>query len=172
MRKPLAVLGVTASALAVGLLTASPAAAVTNTTEFDLIFPDSRPETRYTVDNEARVVSGRITVYGVTYWNNAYDVVNTSKRFTSFKVTNRLESRLGQDGADVVEASKTCDLTSVVNANEAYWMRDANNSCSALATIYDGEVWWSSDSTVVYDVEGDGKGAITVETLGSPLLHG
>ena len=172
MRKPLAVLGIAASALAVGILAASPAAAVTNTSEFDVVLPGSKPDTRFWVDNEAKVVAGRITDYSVTYWENLEDVVDTSKRFTSFKITSRLETRLSQDGADVVEATKTCDLTSLVNANAEYFLREAANTCSAPYTTYDGEVWWSSDSTVVYDIEGDSKGAITVETLGSPLIHG
>lgn len=172
MRKPLAVLGLAASALAVGVLTASPAAAATNTSEFDVVFNNSKPDTRFWVENEAKNIASHITVYSVVYWQPLEDVVDTSKRFTSFKITNRLESRPGQDSEDVVEASKTCDLTSAVNANDEYFLRDAVNSCSAQWTIYDGEIWWSSDSTVVYDIEGDSKGAITVETLGSPLVHG
>ncbi|MFE2419429.1 hypothetical protein [Streptomyces hokutonensis] len=46
------------------------------------------------------------------------------------------------------------------------------NTCTAPSTIYDGEVFWSSDSTIVYDIEGDGKGPVTQELLGSPLVHG
>ncbi|MEV2215302.1 hypothetical protein AB0H86_28385 [Streptomyces sp. NPDC050997] len=173
MRKPLAVLGLAASALAVGILTSSPAAAATARTTFDVVYPDARPQQMYHVENEAKVVSGKITVNSVVNWQIIDDqVVDNSQRFTSFKITNRLESRPGKDSADVVEASKTCDLTSLVNANYTWFLIEPENTCAAPSTIYDGEVWWSSDSTVVYDIAGDGKGATTVQLLGSPLVHG
>ncbi|MFI9171623.1 hypothetical protein [Streptomyces lincolnensis] len=173
MRKPLAVLGLAASALAAGVLTASPAAAVSASTTFDVVYPDARPQQMYHVDNEAKVVSGKITVNSVMTWQIIDDqVVDNSTRFTSFKITNRLESRPGKDSADVVEASKTCDLTRLVNANYSWFAIEAANTCAAPSTTYDGEVWWSSDSTVVYDIAGDSKGATTVQLLGSPLVHG
>ncbi|WP_393083487.1 hypothetical protein [Streptomyces sp. LN704] len=51
-------------------------------------------------------------------------------------------------------------------------MVEPANTCTAPSALYDGELWWSTDSTIVYGIEGDGKDAITQETLGSPLIHG
>lgn len=46
------------------------------------------------------------------------------------------------------------------------------NTCTAPSVLYNSELWWSTDSTIVCDIEGDGKDAIAQETLGSPLIHG
>ncbi|WP_329338453.1 hypothetical protein OG866_26650 [Streptomyces sp. NBC_00663] len=172
-RKPLAVLGLAASALAVGILTASPAAAAAATSDFDVIFPDQRPQTWFHVENAASVVGGNITVNSKIWWQIVDDqVVDNSTRFNSLKITNRLESRPGKDSADVIEATRTCDVTKLANDNYTWFLDEPVNNCAAPSTVYDGEVWWSSDSTVVYDIAGDGKGSFTVELLGSPLVHG
>ncbi|WP_369248992.1 hypothetical protein [Streptomyces sp. R41] len=173
MRKTLTTVGLAASALATGVLLATPAAAASATTDFDVIFPGQKPETQYHVTNTADVSAGRITAKSVVSWQILVDqVVDNSKRFTSFKVTTRLESRPGKDNADAVETSRTCDLTKLVNDNYTWFQIEPVNTCTAPSMIYDGDLFWSSDSTIVYDIEGDGKGAITKEILGSPLVHG
>ncbi|MFF4351735.1 hypothetical protein [Streptomyces sp. NPDC001530] len=173
MRKTLTTVGLAASALAAGVLLATPAAAASATTDFDVYFPGQKPESQYHVTNTAAVSGGRITAKSVVNWQILVDqVIDNSKRFTSFKITTRLESRPGKDSADVVETSKTCDLTKLVNDNYTWFLIEPVNTCTAPSMVYDGEVFWSSDSTVVYDIEGDGKGAITKEIGGSPLAHG
>ena len=91
---------------------------------------------------------------------------------TSFKITTRLESRPGKDNPDAIEATKTCDLTKLVNDHYTWFLDEPASTCTVPSTLYDGDLWWSSDSTVVYDIEGDGKGPVTKELLGSPLIHG
>lgn len=175
MRKLLTAAGLASSAVALGVLMASPAAAWSATSQFDVTFPGAKPKTTYIVDNNgaANLDQGDFQAKSVVYWKLAVDQIGDhSTRFTSFKITNRLESRPGKDSADVVEASKTCDLTRLVNANYSWFAIEAANTCAAPSTTYDGEVWWSSDSTVVYDIAGDSKGATTVQLLGSPLVHG
>ncbi|MFJ6757473.1 MULTISPECIES: hypothetical protein [unclassified Streptomyces] len=88
----------------------------------------------------------------------------TSKRYTSFKVTARLESR-APGGTDVVVTSKTCDLTANINAapNGAF-------ACLTPSATLDPSKQWSGDATVVYDIEGDNKGPITWQLVGSPLM--
>ncbi|MEU2449840.1 hypothetical protein ABZ605_07255 [Streptomyces sp. NPDC012765] len=86
------------------------------------------------------------------------------KRFTSFKVTTRLESR-APGGADAVVHSTTCDLTATINANA-----EGSYTCLTPAAILDPSKQWSGDATVVYDIEGDAKGAITWQLTGSPLM--
>ncbi|WP_327414551.1 hypothetical protein [Streptomyces sp. NBC_01233] len=88
----------------------------------------------------------------------------TSKRFTSFKVTTRLESRV-PGGTDVVVNSKTCDLTANINAAP-----EGAFACLTPAVTLDPGKQWSGDATVVYDIEGDAKGPITWQLVGSPLM--
>ncbi|MEU8772454.1 hypothetical protein [Streptomyces sp. NPDC048606] len=90
--------------------------------------------------------------------------IDNSKRFASFKVTTRLESRV-PGGTDVVVNSKTCDLTADINAtnNGAF-------TCLSPEATLDPSKRWSGDATVVYDIEGDKKGAITWQLVGSPLM--
>ncbi|MDF3300082.1 hypothetical protein [Streptomyces tropicalis] len=125
------------------------------------------------MDNSTAVKGGAISAKSMTYWQILDDqVIDTSKRFTSFKITTRLEERLTKTSEDHVVTSKTCDLTNLVNDNYTWLQDEPANNCVAPSSTYDGEVWWSSDSTVVYDVEGDGRGPITQQLMGSPLVHG
>ncbi|MET7379888.1 hypothetical protein ABZT08_13890 [Streptomyces sp. NPDC005526] len=149
------------------------ASAATNTGDFTITFPDKRPATAYYVANEAKLASGNITAESHVSWQILDDqVVDLSKRFTSFKINTRLESRPGKDNPDAVEATKTCDLTKLVNDHYTWFLDEPASTCTVPSTLYDGDLWWSSDSTVVYDIEGDGKGPITKQLLGSPLSHG
>ncbi|MFD9510137.1 hypothetical protein [Streptomyces mirabilis] len=173
MRRMLTGIGLGASILASGVLLATPATAASSGSDFNVIFPGKKPATAYHVDNTADVTGGRITAKSVVSWEILEDqVVDNGKRFTSFKITTRLESRPGKDSADAVETSKTCDLTQLVNDHYTWFLIDPSNTCTAPSMIYDGDVFWSADSTIVYDIEGDGKGSITQELLGSPLVHG
>ncbi|MGI5377996.1 hypothetical protein ACQEV2_27855 [Streptomyces sp. CA-251387] len=173
MRKLLTTAGLAASALATGVLLASPAAAASADSSFEVYFPGNKPESLYHVTNTATAAGGKITAKSVVSWQILVDqVIDNSKRFTSFKITTRLESRPGKDSADVVETAKTCDLTKLVNDEYTWFEITPANTCTAPSMTYDGEVWWSSDSTVVYDIEADGKGAVTKELQGSPLVHG
>jgi len=161
-----------AAALALVALAAGPASAGTAHSTFDVIFPGQKPQTSYYVDNTA-TLSGRLTGNSVMSWNIIDDqVVDNSKRFTSFKITTRIEERLTKTSEDHVITSKTCDLTKLVNDNYTWFQVEPANTCVAPSTTYDGEVYWSTDSTIVFDIEGDGKGAITKDLQGSPLVHG
>jgi hypothetical protein len=173
MRKILTAAGVASSALVLGVLVAGPATAATASSQFEVVFPGQKPQTLYSVDNTAALKDGRITGKSMTYWQILEDqVIDNSKRFSSFKITSRIEERLTQTTEDHVVTTRTCDLTQLVNDNYSWFLDEPANNCVAPATTYDGELWWSSDSTVVYDIEGDGKGAVTKELQGSPLIHG
>ena len=175
MRKLLTAAGLTTSAVALGVLCAGPAAAWTASSQFDVVFPGQKPQTTYFVDNTGANVtsSGNMTGKSVVYWQlGVNQVIDGSKRFTSFKITTRVEARLGKDGDDEVITKKTCDMTEVINDHYQYFYDSPENTCVAPPTTYDGELWWSSDATVVYDIEGDGKGAITQELAGTTLIHG
>ncbi|CAM5409745.1 hypothetical protein [Streptomyces purpurascens] len=161
-----------AAALALVALAAAPAAAGTADSQFDVVFPGQKPQTTYYVENTGNV-SGGVTGKSVVSWGIIDDqVVDNSKRFTSFKITTRIEERLTKTSGDHVVTSKTCDLTKLVNDNYSWFAVDPANTCVAPSAVYDGGLWWSTDATIVYDIEGDGKGAVTQETLGSPLIHG
>ncbi|MFF4370523.1 hypothetical protein [Streptomyces sp. NPDC001594] len=88
----------------------------------------------------------------------------TSKRFTSFKVTVRLKSRV-PGGVDTVVGSKTCDVTTRINAAAT-----GDLDCLTVSATLDPKKQWSGDATVVYDVEGDSKGSFTWQLTGSPLM--
>ncbi|GCB48603.1 hypothetical protein [Streptomyces sp. NL15-2K] len=172
MRKILTATGLVSSAAALGLLLASPAAAATGKSQFDVVLPGQKPQTTYYVENVG-ALSGTMTGKSAVYWQIVGDqVIDGSKRFTSFKITTRIEERLTKTTEDHVVTKKTCDLTEMVNDHYSWSADDPANTCVAPPTIYDGELWWSSDSTIVYDIEGDGKGLITQELQGSPLIHG
>jgi hypothetical protein len=168
MRKHLS----TAVAGGAAALAAAPAAAGTANSQFDVVFPGDKPQTTYYVENTA-TLSGSLTGKSVMSWQIIDDqVIDNSKRFTSFKITTRIEERLTKTGEDHVYTSRTCDLTKLVNDNYSWFQVEPANTCVAPSAVYDGELWWSTDATIVYDIEGDGKGAITQELLGSPLIHG
>ncbi|MET7476694.1 hypothetical protein ABZT17_20285 [Streptomyces sp. NPDC005648] len=174
-RKALVPAGLGAAALAATVLLAAPALAATTTghSQFDVYFPGQKPATSYYVDNIATQKDGTIAGRSRLSWQILDDqAIDLSKRFTSFKITSRIEERLTKDGTDNVYSSKTCDLTKLVNDNYTWFQDEPVNNCAAPSALYDGEVFWSSDSTIVYDIEGDGKGAITQELQGSPLIHG
>ena len=66
--------------------------------------------------------------------------------------------RPGHRPGQAVHSSKTRDLTKLVNDNCTWFLDEPADNCAAPPGLY--------------DVEGDGKGAITRELLGSPLIHG
>jgi hypothetical protein len=161
-----------AAALALVALAAAPASAGTADSQFDVVFPGNKPQTTYYVENTG-TESGSMTGKSVMSWGIIDDqVVDNSKRFTSFKITTRIEERLTKTSGDHVVTSKTCDLTKLVNDNYSWFQVEPANTCVAPSAVYDGGLWWSADATIVYDIEGDGKGAVTQEVLGSPLIHG
>ena len=160
------------AALALVALAAAPASAGTTDSQFEVVFPGSKPQTLYSVQNTA-ALSGSMTGKSVVSWQILEDqVVDNSKRFTSFKITTRIEERLTKTSEDHVYTSKTCDWTKIVNDNYSWFQIEPGNTCVAPSAVYDGELWWSTDATIVYDIEGDGKGAFTKELQGSPLVHG
>ncbi|MGW0284043.1 hypothetical protein ACWDXT_13120 [Streptomyces sp. NPDC003236] len=175
MRRTLTTVGLVSTAVALGALLAGPAAAATTstTTTFDITFPGSKPQSEYYVDNSLALKNGGLATRSMTYWQILDDqVIDNSKRFTSFKITSRVEERLTKTSEDHVVTSKTCDLTQLVNDNYSWFQDEPANNCVAPSPVYDGEVFWSTDATVVYDIEGDGHGAFTKELTGSPLVHG
>ncbi|WP_086561798.1 hypothetical protein [Streptomyces africanus] len=175
MRKILTAAGLTTSAVALGVMLAGPAAAWTASTQFDVVFPGQKPQTTYYVENTGAntTSNGNMTGKSVVYWQLGVDqVIDGSKRFTSFKITTRIEERLSKTSEDEVVTKKTCDLTAVVNDHYAWSFDSPENTCVAPSITYDGELYWSSDATIVYDIEGDAKGAITQELPGTALVHG
>lgn len=177
--KSLATFALVGGALAGGIAFASPAAAVSSCSDdfahqFNIIFPGQKPETTYYIPNCADVTSGKVTASSTVRWQIVDDqVIDNSKRFTSFKITTRVESHADSGGSDTIVTTKTCDLTALLNADYSGPAEDGPaNRCVAPTATYDKNLWWSSDATLVYDIEGDGKGAITKELYGSPLLHG
>ncbi|MFD8574913.1 hypothetical protein ACFV1H_06260 [Streptomyces virginiae] len=112
------------------------------------------------------VADGKVRGKATVNWGFINDGQSdmTSKRFTSFKVTTRLESR-APGGTDVVVNSKTCDVTANINAAP-----ESSFTCLTPAVTLDPAKQWSGDATVVYDIEGDGKGPITWQLTGSPLM--
>ncbi|MFC5144550.1 hypothetical protein [Streptomyces aureoversilis] len=89
--------------------------------------------------------------------------------FSKFKIQTRVEKRAAADGKDTVVDSATCDITKALNS--AAEPRYPEQCHPAAVVWYDPKYWWSTDATVTYDVEGDGKGDITWELSGSPLVH-
>ncbi|ANW17295.1 hypothetical protein [Streptomyces clavuligerus] len=134
----------------------------------DLDLPGDKPDTQVHAENCVQIQSGAtgpVTGRTVLHWGILVDqVIDRSKRFTSVKVTTRLESRPTATGSDTVRSSRTCDVTADLNAA---WANSTGLNCHAAPVDYDGQ-WWSTDATVVYDLEGDGRGPVTWELLGSP----
>lgn len=88
----------------------------------------------------------------------------TSKRFASFKVTVRLESR-APGGTDTVVTTKTCDVTTGINTAAT-----GDLACLTPSVARDPKRQWSGEATAVYDIAGDKKGAITWQLTSSPLM--
>ncbi|MEU2559981.1 hypothetical protein ABZ626_11690 [Streptomyces longispororuber] len=156
---------------------ATPASAVGTCSDhmkdaFDVTNPGDRPDQTYYVDNCVNVDDGKVSGYSDVSWQMLdLQAVDTSKRFSSFEITTRIEawSGISDTDPDQVITSRTCDLTTVVNKHYEYGGPDG--VCRAPSTAFDKERWWSVDSTVVYDIVGDGKGKITRHMTGSPRVH-
>jgi hypothetical protein len=160
-------------------LASSPASAWTNTRSdlFDVALPGQKPHTEYDFENRLDVndsdsIPPKTHAESVMWWQVLDGVVkDDSTRFTSFTITTRLEYRTDKAAADNVVTSQTCDWTKIVNEYAAWHTEDTTNTCATQNETYLKGLYWSADSTVVYDIKGDGKGAITKELAGSPLAH-
>ncbi|MGE7386493.1 hypothetical protein ACQKM2_13555 [Streptomyces sp. NPDC004126] len=98
-------------------------------------------------------------------WSFTHDgQIDRSKRFSSFKVTVRLEGRV-PGGTDTVVTSRTCDVTSRINSIDI-----GNLDCLTPSAALDPKKQWSAGATVVYDIAGDTKGPITWQLTNSPLM--
>ncbi|MFD4540895.1 hypothetical protein [Streptomyces bauhiniae] len=175
MRHLLTSVGSIGAAVASCVLLAAPASATDqfSRSQFDVAFPGQKPATTYYVQNTARLKDGLISGKSTASWQILDDqAIDLSKRFTRFKITRRREERLTKTSEDHVVTAKTCDLTRLVNDNYTWFLDEPLNNCATTSTVYDAEAWWSADSTVVYDIEGDGKAAVTKDLQGSPLVHG
>ncbi|KUF20173.1 hypothetical protein AT728_30925 [Streptomyces silvensis] len=171
--------------LAGGVVLAAPAHAAGSCSDplkndFGVTIPGPRPDLTFYVKNCADVTGTKVTGHSFTSWRPVDPQGHLDeKRFASFVVTTRIESRVSPTpplDQDKVVTSTSCDLTSLVNkhvnytGNEDEW-ENPPNRCVAPSATFDDELWWSTDSTIVYDIVGDGKGAMTQQLDGSPLLH-
>ncbi|MET9518245.1 hypothetical protein [Streptomyces sp. NPDC002994] len=164
----IAMLGLSAPSSAAAPGTKLCADSSTNVRDIDL--PGQKPDTKIAADVCVSLsASGHIQASTTLTWAILEDQVqDRSKRFTSFTVTTRAEKRQTSDGADNVVASTTCDFTKQLNDA---WANATGLTCAATSVAFDPSQWWSSDTTVVYNVEGDNKGAVTWQLGGSPLIH-
>ncbi|MDN3297600.1 hypothetical protein QWM81_26895 [Streptomyces ficellus] len=133
-----------------------------------LDLPGDKPDTAIFADVCVGVVNGnQVQARTTLYWHLLADqVVDRSKRFSSVRVTTRAEKR-STNGTDSIVTSKTCDFTDQLNQA---WANSTALTCQSPATAFGSTGSWSADATVIYDIEGDGKGAITWQLTGSPLI--
>jgi hypothetical protein len=175
MRHLLTPVGSIGAAVASCMLLEAPASATDqfSRSQFDVVSSGQKLVTTSYVQNTVRLkdglISGKVTASRQIRDGQAIDL---SKRFTSFEITTRLEERLTKTSEDHVVTTRTCDLPRLVNDNHTWFLDEPVNNCPAPSTVYDGEVEWSADSTVVHDIEGDGKAAIAKDPQSSPLVHG
>jgi hypothetical protein len=100
-----------------------------------------------------------------TTWQRTGDGPILPKRVEDYVVRARLEfNRKGDD--DNVEGAK-CSVTAAVNNRPA-----GSHTCETpvSATFHDGPPAFTGDGTVIYDVEGDGKGNKRWDLAGSPRV--
>ncbi|MET4921022.1 hypothetical protein P3L51_01345 [Streptomyces sp. PSRA5] len=132
--------------------------------------PGLKPDTLVSVEQCLELQGATVQASSSLVWQILDDVVqDRGKRFTSFKVTNRLETRLAPGEVPRSVTTKTCDFTAQLNAA---WSNSVAIECAAPAAAYNSEQSWASGATVVYDLEGDGKGAVTWEIASAPLIRG
>ncbi|QCX77888.1 hypothetical protein C9F11_21280 [Streptomyces sp. YIM 121038] len=174
-----------ASVLAGGVVLASPAQAAGSCVgpiknDFNVTIPGPRPDLTFYIKNCANVIDNEVTGYSLTSWGPIDPQGRLEdKRFTSFVITTRIEAREGVPAPfnkDKVITSKSCDLTALVNKHVEFVGReddfeDPVSRCVAPAATFDNNLWWSADSTITYDIEGDSQGTITQQVNGSPLLN-
>lgn len=115
------------------------------------------------------IIGGKIQSQVHTLWGKEdFAPSPVTKKFTSFKVESRLERRTESDPKDTVVSSVTCDFTDALNRQTSNADFNAYVCASPQKSLTAG--LWSTDSTITYDVEGDGKGLISWELTGSPLF--
>ncbi|MFJ5548679.1 hypothetical protein [Streptomyces sp. NPDC093225] len=159
-----------------GIIAVSPASAVetcTTTGNAKPIFlPGTRPDTIVSVPVCLETLSGDKARGKILFhWELINDGQSdmASKRFNSFQVITRLESR-EPGGSDTVVKSATCDFTDILNSNVPDDPRVPIGCQSPSAALEPGKQW-SGDATAVYDIAGDGLGPITWKLAGSPSLN-
>ncbi|PRX44538.1 hypothetical protein B0I33_11146 [Prauserella shujinwangii] len=115
-----------------------------------------------------RYSSGRMTATIRIGWSEAsLPAVGSGHKFDDFKINVRLERRPNGSSSDSTVASKTCTVTSTVNAS---WSGDT--SCSVTVSgVYNSGYDWSSDGWLRYDIDNDGKGGSDWSLTGSPLIR-
>ncbi|MFC8080195.1 hypothetical protein ACFUN8_32225 [Streptomyces sp. NPDC057307] len=142
--------------------------AVTSTRAIDL--PGLKPDTLIAVEQCLELQGATVQASSALVWQILDDVVqDRGRRFTSFEVTNRLESRLAPGEAPRTVSTKTCDFTEQLNAA---WSNSVAIECAAPAAPYNSAQSWASGTTVVYDLEDDGKGPVRWEIAGASLIRG
>ncbi|WP_030566295.1 hypothetical protein [Streptomyces aureocirculatus] len=185
MRKSISSAAIAVSVLAGGVVLAAPAHAAESCTDpvkndFSVTTPGPRPDLTFYVKNCADITGSKVTGHSFTSWRPVDPQGHLDeKRFTSFVIKTRIEARKAPQpplDEDKVITYRTCDLTDLVNKHVDYTGNEDDyenppNRCDAPAADYDKNLWWSTDSTVVYDIADDGKGAITQQVNGSALLH-
>lgn len=185
MRKTISGALTAAAVMAGGVVLATPAQAAGSCTdpfknEFSVTTPGPRPDLTFYVKNCADVTGNKVTGHSFTSWRPVDPQGHLDeKRFASFVVTTRIEARDSPNpplDQDKVVTSRTCDLTALVNKYADYTGNEDDfenppNRCLAPSATFNANLWWSTDSTIVYDIVGDGKGEMTQQVNGSALLH-
>ncbi|MDV9171540.1 hypothetical protein R6V09_15610 [Streptomyces sp. W16] len=88
------------------------------------------------------------------------------RKFDGFTVNARLEYRFSTGGVDYINQSRTCDFTASVNDKWA-----GTGTCTTPSTTWDGDLCWSADGQIHWDIDGDGKSwQDPWQLTGSPLL--
>ncbi|MFC4504113.1 MULTISPECIES: hypothetical protein [Streptomyces] len=101
-----------------------------------------------------------------TNWEPTTLTGAVGRKFDGFKVNARLEYRFTTGGNDYINKSHTCDFTASANDK---WKATAN--CKSGDTPWDGDLYWSADGQVQWDIDADGKGwQDPWQLTGSPLL--
>ncbi|WP_406454593.1 hypothetical protein OH768_17285 [Streptomyces sp. NBC_01622] len=99
-------------------------------------------------------------------WSAATLTGMVGRKFDGFTVNARLEYRFSSGGNDYINKSHTCDYTA--SAND---MWAATATCKTATTPWDGDLYWSADGQVQWDIDGDGKSwQDPWQLTGSPLL--
>jgi hypothetical protein len=93
--------------------------------------------------------------------------VGSGHKFDGFHINARLERRSSPGGTDTVINHSLCDATDAINSSWA-----GTYTCYSYVAHWNSSYYWTSDGSINYDVDNDGKGYLDPawELGGSPQL--
>lgn len=111
--------------------------------------------------------SGRAYAQARATWRYNSVPLGSIHKFDRFDIDLRLEHRDTEGGGDTVLTRTTCTHW-LGWVNDATWPESYDLACDVSRSYYTAG-YWSTDATIIYDIDNDGGGSADWDVTGTPL---